>query len=79
MMTALQPDMAMTFGGDAIKPVAFVELKSVSKMSAELTKAMSADLCATLEARLGVPQDRIYVDFKDSEGYMFGWNGRTFG
>jgi phenylpyruvate tautomerase PptA (4-oxalocrotonate tautomerase family) len=27
---------------------------------------------------IGLPKDRVYIDFKDIKGKMFGWNGKTF-
>ncbi|MFS8802740.1 phenylpyruvate tautomerase MIF-related protein, partial [Synechococcus sp. R60.2] len=33
----------------------------------------------TIEARLGIPKKRIYIEFSDAKGYLWGWNGTTFG
>jgi phenylpyruvate tautomerase len=78
VMTSLQPGVAMTFGGTAA-PSAFVAVKNVGKMSADDTETMSGELCARLAAGLGVARDRIYIEFADAVGYLWGWDGGTFG
>jgi phenylpyruvate tautomerase len=78
VMTCLCPELAMTFGG-APAPAAFVAVKNVGKMSAADTTALSGALCDRLSAGLGVARDRIYVEFTDAVGYLWGWNGETFG
>jgi phenylpyruvate tautomerase PptA (4-oxalocrotonate tautomerase family) len=78
VMTAFEADVPMTFGG-TLDPVCFVEIKSIGSMSSAQTTAMSADFCQEIEARLGVPGKRIYIEFADAKGAMWGWNGSTFG
>jgi phenylpyruvate tautomerase len=77
-MTSLEGGVPMTFAGDATAPVAYLEVKSVGKMKPATTSAISADLCALVAERLGVPSDRIYIEFADAVGAMWGWNGATF-
>jgi hypothetical protein len=48
-------------------------------MSGTQTKAMSQDFCQILNEKLGVPANRIYIEFADAKGYMWGWDSRTFG
>ncbi|KAG5190858.1 macrophage migration inhibitory factor [Tribonema minus] len=79
VMVSLESGVSMSFGGNLDAPVAFMSLKSVGKMTAATTSAISADLCALVQEKLGVPQERVYIEFCDSPGYMFGWNGTTFG
>ncbi len=78
VMTCLQPELAMTFGGSPA-PAAFVAVKNVGKMTADDTARLSGELCDRLAAGLGVARDRIYIDFADAVGYLWGWNGETFG
>jgi phenylpyruvate tautomerase PptA (4-oxalocrotonate tautomerase family) len=78
VMTCLCPELAMTFGGTPA-PAAFVAVKNVGKMTAADTNALSAALCDRLSSGLGVARDRIYVEFTDAAGYLWGWNGETFG
>ncbi|MDY6938396.1 MAG: phenylpyruvate tautomerase MIF-related protein [Cyanobacteriota bacterium] len=77
VMTAFEPDVSMTFAGTT-DPVCYVEVKSIGKMTPDRTQAMSQDFCAQINDRLGVPQNRIYIEFADAERSMWGWDGGTF-
>jgi hypothetical protein len=79
VMTSFEGGVAMTFAGSGAEPVAYLELKSVGRLSPQITAAISADLCGLIEERLGVPAARTYIEFAAAEGYLWGWNGRTFG
>jgi phenylpyruvate tautomerase PptA (4-oxalocrotonate tautomerase family) len=78
VMTCLQPQLGMTFGGSPA-PAAFVAVKNIGKMTADDTTRLSGELCDRLSEGLGVARDRIYIDFADAVGYLWGWNGETFG
>ena len=78
VMTAFEGDVPMTFGG-TFDPVCYVEIKSVGHMSSQQTKAMSQDFCGQISEKLDVPANRIYIEFADAQGQMWGWNGKTFG
>ena len=78
VMTCLVPGLAMTFGGTS-EPTCFVAVKNIGKMSSSKTAALSADLATHLTGSLGVPQDRIYIEFTDAVGYLWGYDGGTFG
>ncbi|MEO1094183.1 MAG: phenylpyruvate tautomerase MIF-related protein [Cyanobacteria bacterium J06638_28] len=77
VMTAFEGDVPMTFAGST-DPVCYIEIKSVGTMGSK-TKAMSQDFCTRIEALLGVPKQRTYIEFADAAGAMWGWNGKTFG
>jgi len=79
VMTAFEGEVPMTFAGSTTEPVCYLELKSVGTFSPAKTKALSADLCALIEERLGVPAARTYIEFTGAEGHLWGWNGGTFG
>jgi len=78
VMTAFEPKVAMTFAG-TVEPVCYIEVKSVGNMSPAQTQAMSQDFCQVINEKLGVPINRIYIEFADAKGSMWGWNGSTFG
>jgi phenylpyruvate tautomerase len=78
VMTAFEPGTQMTFGGTT-DPTCFVQIKSVGSMGSEQTLAMSQDFFARVQAALGVPPNRTYIEFVDAQGAMWGWNGTTFG
>lgn len=78
IMTAFEADVIMSFAG-TFDPVCYVEIKSVGSMSPEQTKKMSQYFCTVLSEKLNVPTKRIYIEFADAKGYMWGWNESTFG
>ena len=78
VMTAFESDVPMTFAG-TFDPVCYVEIKSVGTMNSAQTKAMSQDFCQYISETLDVPAKRIYIEFADAKGYMWGWNQATFG
>lgn len=78
VMTAFESDVPMTFGG-TFDPVCVVEIKSIGTMKPEQTKAMSADFCQEIESKIGVPANRIYLEFVDVQRHLWGWNNKTFG
>lgn len=78
VMTAFEPGVAMTFAGTT-EPVCYVEIKSVGSMSPTQTKTMSQDFCQVINEKLAVPTNRIYLEFADAKGAMWGWNSSTFG
>ncbi|MDX2239159.1 MAG: phenylpyruvate tautomerase MIF-related protein [Leptolyngbyaceae cyanobacterium bins.302] len=78
VMTALEPGVAMTFGGTT-DPACYIEVKSVGTMSPAQTQAMSQDFCQTVNDAIAVPINRIYIEFADAKGYLWGWNSSTFG
>jgi phenylpyruvate tautomerase PptA (4-oxalocrotonate tautomerase family) len=77
VMTCLVPGLSMTFAGDRA-PSAFVAVKNVGKMSGDDTATLSREICERVSKALDVPFDRIYIDFCDAVGAMWGWNGDTF-
>lgn len=78
VMTAFESNVPMTFAGTT-EPTCYVEIKSVGTMNPQQTQTMSRDFCQQLEESLGITKERIYIEFADSKGAMWGWNGTTFG
>ncbi len=66
----------MTFAGNS-EPCAFVDLRSIG-LSESQTPALSKAVCDFLKEKLDVPSDRVYINFMDAKGSMWGWNGSTF-
>lgn len=77
VMTAFDSDVPMTFAGTT-DPVCYIEIKSIGSMTPTQTQSMSQDFCQKINQSLGVPQNRIYIEFNDARGSMWGWNGSTF-
>lgn len=78
VMTAIEHPSLMTFGGTT-EPACYVELKNIGTFTGELTQRLSAELCERLSSGLGVAKGRIYIEFTDAEGYLWGHDGETFG
>jgi len=78
VMTSLVPRPRMTFAGSSA-PACFVEIKNVGEIAPALSRTLSADVAARLQATLGVPPDRTYLEMAHVEGHLWGWNGDTFG
>ncbi|MBW4654883.1 MAG: hypothetical protein KME20_17855 [Kaiparowitsia implicata GSE-PSE-MK54-09C] len=78
VMTAFNADVPMTFGG-TFDPACYIEIKSVGSFQPSQTQAMTQAFCQMVSKTLGVPGDRTYIEFADAQGYLWGWNGRTFG
>jgi phenylpyruvate tautomerase PptA (4-oxalocrotonate tautomerase family) len=69
---------AMSFGGDATVPACYAELKNVGTLAPARAAELSRILCAALAAGLGVAQERLYIEFTNADGALWGWNGETF-
>jgi len=77
VMTMFEADIPMSFAG-TFEPVCYMEIKSVGSMSASQTRTMSQDFCTEISNILGIEKSRIYIEFADAKGSMWGWNGSTF-
>jgi phenylpyruvate tautomerase len=77
VMVLLHPRAEMSFAGTT-RPACFAELKNVGTFPPERVEQLSALLCAELAGALGVDNDRIYIEFTNSDGALWGWNGGTF-
>lgn len=76
VMARVEAGATLLYGGSD-EAAAFVEFKSIG-LDATDCPSMSAALCGLLEAEVGIPADRVYIEFKDLPRAMFGWNGATF-
>lgn len=77
VMTCLVPQTAMTFAGSDA-PSAYAEVKNIGTFSPELTARLSRELCALLSNALGVPSNRIYLEFNEAKAHLWGFDGDTF-
>ena len=76
VMVSLEPKTTMTFGGTT-DPAAFVRLKSIG-LPRERCGELAEAICSFVEREMEVPKERVFIDFKDLERSLFGWNGKTF-
>jgi phenylpyruvate tautomerase PptA (4-oxalocrotonate tautomerase family) len=76
MVAASQSAMQMSGSpGDA----AFVDVRSIGGLTDGVNRKLSQKVCQLLSDSLGVPQNRIYLNFTDVQAGRWGWNGSTFG
>lgn len=76
VMVALEDSVPMYFAGND-EPTAYLELKSLG-LPEDKTTTFSASLCSAIENEIGIPLDRIYIEFSGPDRHMWGWSGRTF-
>ena len=76
VMIAIKPATPLIFAG-SVEPAAFVRLKSIGLPKGRCAE-FSEKICGFVEQELEVPPNRVFIDFKDLERDMFGWNGKTF-
>jgi len=77
VMVTISPSAIVVSGkpGDA----AFVDIRSIGGLNAGVNRLLAQKVCALLVQTLGMPQDRVYLNFTDVEPGNWGWNGSTFG
>jgi phenylpyruvate tautomerase PptA (4-oxalocrotonate tautomerase family) len=76
MVTASQAAMLMSGNpGDA----AFVDVRSIGGLTGDVNRTLSQKVCQLLNDTLGVPQNRIYLNFTEVKAGNWGWSGSTFG
>jgi phenylpyruvate tautomerase PptA (4-oxalocrotonate tautomerase family) len=76
VMISIKQGTSLIFGGSD-KPAAFVRLESIGLPRDRCTE-LSDKICSYIAEELGVPKERVFIDFKDLERNLFGWNGKTF-
>ena len=75
VMVALEPPTPMLFAGSDA-PLAYLELKSIGLPEGK-TAALSKALCELMAQETGVKQDRVYIEFANAKGALWGWDGGT--
>jgi phenylpyruvate tautomerase len=78
VMVALAPCMNMSFAGNR-QPACYAELKNVGLLPHEKVEHLSSVLCDAIANALVVPRDRIYIEFTNADGALWGFDGGTFG
>jgi phenylpyruvate tautomerase len=77
VMVTVSPAAILMSGkpGDA----AFVDIRSIGGLNDNVNRQLTQKVCAVLKESLGVPPDRVYLNFTDVPAGNWGWNGNTFG
>ena len=60
-------------------PAAFVDIRSIGGLGGNVNHQLAQKIGDLLKEFLGVPLDRIYLNFTDVPAGNWGWNGDTFG
>jgi phenylpyruvate tautomerase PptA (4-oxalocrotonate tautomerase family) len=76
VMVTLEDGTSMLFAGDS-GPAAFMELRAIG-LPEDAPSDLSARLCGLAEDALGVPAERVFVNFIDVPRTHWGWNAKTF-
>ena len=76
IMLAFHDRVSLLFNGND-KPSAYIELKSIGLMESSCA-VLSEKICDFITGELGIPPERIYIEFWNINGKMFGWNRTTF-
>jgi phenylpyruvate tautomerase len=78
VMVGLAPRMEMTFAGSR-EPACYAECKNVGQLDDDKVEQLSRVLCEAIAKALALPQDRIYIEFTNAHGALWGFDGGTFG
>ena len=57
---------------------AFATIKGIGGLSLEVNENVSCKLAELIEGSLGIPKNRIYLNFVEIERKDWGYNGKTF-
>jgi phenylpyruvate tautomerase PptA (4-oxalocrotonate tautomerase family) len=61
--------------GDA----ALVDVRSIGGLGGDVNRQLAQKICGLLKESIGVPPDRVYLNFTDIAAGNWGWDGSTFG
>ena len=59
-------------------PAAFADIRSIGSINNRTTADLTQKLCRYLDELLGIPSDRVYINFTDVAAENWGYNGQTF-
>ena len=77
MVVQVIPDVPMLFGGtDA--PCANAFLMCIGKLGPEENKAHARKIYPIVTRHLGIPEDRMYILFRDAPASEVAWKSTTF-
>jgi len=76
VMVLVQDNQSMTFAGTD-EPTALLQLKSLG-LPEDQTTELSQNLCTLVNELLGIPTNRIYIEFSSPARHFWGWDKRTF-
>ena len=78
VMVLIADGLAMLHAGKP-GPAAFVDVRSIGGLSADVNRGLAEGLCAVVSKSARVPGERIYLNFTSVEATHWGHDGATFG
>ena len=78
VMVGLAPRLQMSFAGSR-EPACYAELKNVGRLDPQKVEHLSEVLCDAIANALGLARNRIYIEFTNADGALWGFDGGTFG
>jgi phenylpyruvate tautomerase PptA (4-oxalocrotonate tautomerase family) len=75
MVTASQAAFLMSGKPGA---AAFVDIRGIGGLTGSVNRKLSSEVCKLLGEVLGIPAQRVYLNFTELEAGNWGWNGNTF-
>ena len=78
VMILIDTNQSIYFASNDDLPAAYLELKNIGTMSPELTNLLANKLCNKVKEVIGVPENRVYIEFQESARHHWGWNGKNF-
>lgn len=76
LMVGINDKYDLWFAGKKLDKGAYVSVDVFDDVSAEDSNKMSGAICDVLEKELGIPGDKVYVEYRGT--YNWGWNGSNF-
>ena len=75
VMICLFDQIPMYFDKDQ-SPSCFIELKSIGSLN---PSEMSKEISRFISKQIGIPINRVYINFENINPSNWAWNGKTFG
>ncbi len=76
LMVGFEDEYCLYFAGNKLEKGAFISVDVYGSVSSSAADQMTARICEIYEEELGIPGDKIYVEYRGTSDW--GWNGRNF-
>ena len=76
LMLGFEQECSLYFRGEKSEKIAFVDVSLYGPASPASCDKMTAEICRIYTDVLGVPADKIYVNYAPTD--CWGWNGGNF-
>lgn len=76
LMLGFEENCRLWFRGDNSKPLAYVEVSALGKISPDSAEKLTAEICDILKTVLGIEGDGVYVKYEETD--KWGFDGGIF-